>query len=157
MLPWALESSPVLTTRLLPQAGCLKKGMHCVIKGKPCKIIEYTTSKTGKHGHAKAKIVAVDIFTDVKLEEICPTSHNMYAPNVTRTDYTLIDIQGDFLTCQDKEGEMREDLTIPLKDEVRKMLFVKWEKSQKTGTDVLLQVTKAIGEEHAMVVKDGTT
>jgi hypothetical protein len=29
-------------------------------------VVDYSTSKTGKHGHAKAKIVAIDIFTGRK-------------------------------------------------------------------------------------------
>lgn len=62
------------------QAGTIRKGQHVVIKGFPCKVIEITTSKTGKHGHAKANIVAVDIFTGKKYEDICPTSHNLVNP-----------------------------------------------------------------------------
>ena len=37
-----------------------------MLKGFPCKVIEYITSKTGKHGHAKAKITGLDIFTGKK-------------------------------------------------------------------------------------------
>ena len=44
-------------------AGSLKKGDFIMIKGHPCKILEVTTSKTGKHGHAKANITATDIIT----------------------------------------------------------------------------------------------
>ena len=35
------------------QAGSLKKGDYAMIKGQPCRVVEITTSKTGKHGHAK--------------------------------------------------------------------------------------------------------
>jgi hypothetical protein len=35
------------------RAGEVKKGMIVLLKGFPCKVIEVTTSKTGKHGHAK--------------------------------------------------------------------------------------------------------
>ena len=51
------------------QAGEIRKGSHLMIKGRPCKCIEVSTSKTGKHGHAKAHIVAIDIFTGKKYEE----------------------------------------------------------------------------------------
>ena len=62
------------------RAGEVKKGMMVMLKGFPCKVIEVTTSKTGKHGHAKANITGTDIFTGKKYEDVCPTSHNMDVP-----------------------------------------------------------------------------
>merc|ERR1712178_307253 len=72
------------------QAGELRKGSHVMIKGHPCKVAEISTSKTGKHGHAKAHIVALDIFTSKKLEDLCPTSHNVDVPFVKRTEYQVL-------------------------------------------------------------------
>lgn len=45
------------------QCSALRKNGHVVIKGRPCKIVDMSTSKTGKHGHAKVNLVAIDIFT----------------------------------------------------------------------------------------------
>ena len=36
-----------------------------------------STSKTGKHGHAKCNFTALDIFTGKKLEDMCPSTHNV--------------------------------------------------------------------------------
>merc|ERR1712154_750327 len=77
------------------QAGEIKKGSHLMIKGRPCKCVEVSTSKTGKHGHAKAHIVAIDIFNEKKYEDLCPCSHNLDVPFVTRTEFQIVNIEKD--------------------------------------------------------------
>ncbi|KAJ7516113.1 hypothetical protein O6H91_22G043300 [Diphasiastrum complanatum] len=79
------------------QAGTIRKNAYIVIKQRPCKVVEVSTSKTGKHGHAKCHFVGIDIFTGKKLEDIVPSSHNCDVPEVIRTDYQLIDISEDGL------------------------------------------------------------
>lgn len=71
------------------QCSALRKGEHVMIKGRPCKIVEMSTSKTGKHGHAKVHMVALDIFTGKKLEDICPSTHNMEVPIVKKREYMV--------------------------------------------------------------------
>ncbi|KAJ3204278.1 Eukaryotic translation initiation factor 5A [Entophlyctis luteolus] len=68
------------------QCSALRKNGHVVIKGRPCKIVD-STSKTGKHGHAKVNLTAIDIFTGKKLEDVSPSTHNMEVPFVTRTEF----------------------------------------------------------------------
>merc|ERR1712034_301711 len=95
------------------QCSALRKGGFVMIKNRPCKIVEMSTSKTGKHGHAKVHMVALDIFTGKKLEDICPSTHNMEVPNVKRKDYQLIGMEDDFLSMMDDSGDTREDLKCP--------------------------------------------
>lgn len=72
------------------QCSALRKNGFVCIKNRPCKIVDMSTSKTGKHGHAKVHLVAIDLFTGKKLEELCPSTHNMDVPNVTRREYQLV-------------------------------------------------------------------
>ncbi|CAI0427501.1 unnamed protein product, partial [Linum tenue] len=83
------------------QAGTIRKNGYIVIKNRPCKVVEVSTSKTGKHGHAKCHFVAIDIFNGKKLEDIVPSSHNCDVPHVNRTDYQLIDISEDGFVSSD--------------------------------------------------------
>merc|ERR1711988_706362 len=97
------------------QAGELRKGSHVMIKGHPCKVAEISTSKTGKHGHAKAHIVALDIFTGKKYEDLCPTSHNLEIPFVKRTEYQLLNAEADTgeVSLLLESGETKDDLNLP--------------------------------------------
>ncbi len=113
------------------------------MKGFPCKVIEVTTSKTGKHGHAKANITGLDIFTGQKKQDISPTSHNMVAPFVSVLKFTLMDISEDgFATLMDESGETREDLSVPV-GEVGDQLRADF----NDGKEIIATVTKAMDSE----------
>merc|ERR1719410_2751340 len=107
------------------QCSALRKNGFVMIKDRPCKIVEMSTSKTGKHGHAKVHMVALDIFTGKKMEDICPSTHNMNVPNVSRKDYQFVDIEGEFVSMMDDAGDTRDDLKCPedsVGDEIKKAI-----------------------------------
>jgi translation initiation factor 5A len=80
----------------------------------PCKVTAVSTSKTGKHGHAKCNFTAIDIFTGKKYEDIIPSTHTAHVPFVVRKEYALVDISADgFTSLMDEEGNVREDVTLP--------------------------------------------
>lgn len=95
------------------QCSALRKNGYVLLKGRPCKIVEMSTSKTGKHGHAKVHLTGIDLFTGTKHEDLCPSTHNMDVPNVARKDYQLNDIDDGFMSLMSDCGETREDLKIP--------------------------------------------
>ncbi|KAL2120510.1 hypothetical protein VTJ04DRAFT_4537 [Mycothermus thermophilus] len=132
------------------QCSALRKNGFVVIKGRPCKIVDMSTSKTGKHGHAKVHLVALDIFTGKKLEDLCPSTHNMNVPVVKRNEYTLIDISDDgFLSLMTADGDTKDDVKVPegdLGDRIRKL----WDEEK----ELLITVQTAMGEEAAVDVKE---
>ena len=71
-----MPSSPVLVCHPAQASAC-RKGSHLMIKGHACKIVDMSTSKTGKHGHAKCKFTAVDIFDGSKHEMLESSTHNV--------------------------------------------------------------------------------
>jgi len=136
------------------QAGSIRKGGHICIKGRPCKVVDVTTSKTGKHGHAKCHFVAIDIFTGKKMEELCSSSHNMDVPNVTRTEYTLIDVNDEgFVSLMSEDGDTREDLSLPKHDD---SLAKQIKDDFDAGKELLVTIMGAMNEEHVHAVKEAS-
>jgi len=132
------------------QCSALRKNGHVVIKNRPCKIVEMSTSKTGKHGHAKVHLVGIDIFTQKKYEDICPSTHNMEVPNVSRKDYQVTDIADDgFITLMNDSGEQKEDLKLPDGD-LGKEIKTKFE----NGDEIMVTVITAMGEEAVIALKN---
>jgi translation initiation factor 5A len=134
------------------QCSALRKNGYVVIKGRPCKIVDMSTSKTGKHGHAKVHLVAIDIFTGKKLEDLSPSTHNMDVPNVSRKEFQLLDVTDDgFLSLMDEAGNTKDDVKKPdgeIGDRIEK-LFI------EEGKDVNVTVMSAMGEEVAVEAKEG--
>merc|ERR1712137_128826 len=96
------------------EAGQIRKGGLIMIKGRPCKVSDATSSKTGKHGHAKCHFVAIDIFTGKKMEDLVPASHTTYVPVVKKTEYQCMDVDEDgFVSAMAADGNTREDLKLP--------------------------------------------
>eukprot|EP01083_Nonionella_stella_P079572 218430_1 len=112
---YAIESADAGASATIPmEAGQIKKGGYMMIKGKPCKVLAISVSKTGKHGHAKCNFNAVDIFTGKKLEDMVPSSHGTTVPVVNRADWEIIDIgeEGE-VTLMDEAGNQKTDINLP--------------------------------------------
>ena len=133
------------------QAGSIRKGGYIMVKDRPCKVVDISTSKTGKHGHAKCHFVAIDIFTNKKMEELCPSSHNISVPNVTRKEYQVIDIQEDhYISLLDENGEPKDDLQLP--DDIELSENIK-NKFNEGIDDVLITTIYAMGNEKVISLK----
>ncbi|KAG2076477.1 initiation factor 5a [Suillus decipiens] len=130
------------------QCSALRKNGHVVIKGRPCKIVEMSTSKTGKHGHAKVHLVGVDIFTDKKMEDISPSTHNMDVPNVTRTEYQLLGVDDGFLNLMNTDGGTKDDVKLP-DNKLGEEILAGFE----VADTVMVTVTAAMGEEQVTSFK----
>jgi translation initiation factor 5A len=153
---YSFESTDAGASHTYPsEAGQVKKGGFIMIKGHPCKVVSVSTSKTGKHGHAKCNFVALDIFTNKKYEDIVPSTHNCSVPFVSRAEYTLLDITDeDYVSLMDDNGDTREDIKLPLipegfAEEIRADF--------DAGKQLQLSVLKACGMEQIVAKKEDTT
>ena len=111
-----------------------------MIKGAPCKITEVTISKTGKHGHAKAVFVGIDIFTGKKYETLAPTSHLVDVPKVSKGEYDVMAVEDGVVTLMDAEGETHE-MEVDVDDPVIKDMA----RDVNDNKDVLATTIAAMG------------
>lgn len=126
-----------------------------VTADRPCKIVEMSSSKTGKHGHAKVHIVAIDIFTGKKLEELCPSSHNVNVPYVSRRDYQLLDITEEgFLSLLGDANATKDDLKLPPDEKLAADLKAAF--GSGNDKEILVSVVKSMGEEMVVAFKEGS-
>ncbi|RDB23847.1 Eukaryotic translation initiation factor 5A [Hypsizygus marmoreus] len=138
-----IESASAGASLTFPmQCSALRKSGHVVIKGRPCKIVDMSTSKTGKHGHAKVHLVAID-------EDICPSTHNMDVPNVRRFEYQLVNIDDGFLNLMTNDGTPKDDVKVPEGD-----LGKEIQAGFDDGKDLLVTIISAMGEEQAISQKE---
>merc|ERR1712159_604600 len=132
------------------QCSALRKNGFVMIKERPCKIVEMSTSKTGKHGHAKVHLVALDIFTGAKKEDICPSTHNMQQPVVFRDDFQLADIDDEgYVSLMREDGTTKDDLKLPEND-VGELI----RKDYAADKQLLITVVRAMGDEQIMGSKE---
>ena len=147
-----IETTDAGASATIPmEAGQIKKGGFMMIKGKPCKVLNISVSKTGKHGHAKCNFTATDIFTGKKLEDMIPSTHGTTVPIVKREDWEVIDIDGDELTLMDEGGNQKTDLNLPTyPEDMADGIRDAWNGGENS---VIVTVQSAVGIEQIVAYK----
>jgi translation initiation factor 5A len=101
-----------MTTKVV-SAGTLKEGSYVVIDGVACRVNDVSTSKTGKHGHAKTRLVAIGILDEKKRELVMPSHDNVEVPIIDKRSAQVLSIVNDKATCMDAESFETIELMIP--------------------------------------------
>ncbi|MCE2508221.1 MAG: translation initiation factor IF-5A [Nitrosopumilaceae archaeon] len=98
--------------------GSLKTGSYILLPvsdqptGEPCRISEYDTSKPGKHGAAKARIVGVGVFDSQKRPHVGPVSMQVHVPLIDKRTGQVISIIGQTIQLMDSETFETIDVTL---------------------------------------------
>ncbi len=104
--------------------GSLKIGSYILLphtdqpSGEPCRIVEYDTSKPGKHGSAKARIVGQGIFDGQKRPHVGPVSMQIHIPMINKKLGQIISMNGDVVQIMDSESFETIDVSL-VDDEVK--------------------------------------
>ncbi len=105
----------------LTHAGGIKVGSYILIDGVACKAIDVSRSKPGKHGAAKARIIAVGVLDGKKRDVVLPASDSVEVPIIQKKTANVLFISGDMANVMDSETYETFDLKIPkeFKDQIK--------------------------------------
>ena len=98
----------------MTEVGKLKEGRFIVVDGEPCRIVGFTTSAPGKHGHAKAKVDVVGLFDNQKRTIVKPTSAKIEVPIIERGNAQVLAITANNAQLMDLTTYETFELPIPM-------------------------------------------
>ncbi len=104
------------------ELGSLRPGSFIVIDGEPCRIVEMSKAKTGKHGSAKAHVIAIGIFSGTKKTLVAPVDQRVEVPIIDKRTAQVIAITGDTLQLMDLETYETFEVDIPKEEGIRAKL-----------------------------------
>ena len=126
--------------------SALRTKGYVFIRNRPCKIVELSTSRPGKHGHAKVHVVGIDMFTGKKMDDISPATHMARVPEVIKRDYDVAGLNSESVFIRNDDFESR-DLPLPDGDlglRIRKLVS---EAEEEDEMDVAVTVHATCGQE----------
>lgn len=93
-----------------------------MVDGEPCKIVEYEKSKPGKHGAAKARIVAISVTTGTKKNVISPVDARIEVPMIEKKTAQVLAFMGKNVQLMDMESYETFETPIPEEEEIKSKL-----------------------------------
>lgn len=95
-----------------------------IIDNEPCRIVDITKSKPGKHGSAKARIVAIGIFDGQKRQFVKPVDSNAEIPIIDKRPGQVFAINPNSIQIMDLETYEYVDAPIPEEEDLKDKLAV---------------------------------
>ena len=93
--------------------GTLKVGSYIIIQDAPCRILAYTKSKPGKHGSAKARIVALGVFDESKRTLVKPVNAQVEVPLIDKRSGQVIALLPTGVQIMDLESYETFEAPLP--------------------------------------------
>ncbi|MBD3262821.1 translation initiation factor IF-5A [Candidatus Woesearchaeota archaeon] len=93
--------------------GSLKKGSYMMMDGRACQIVSMERSAPGKHGHAKYRIMGVDLLTGTKKQAVYTGHDKVKVPIIEKKSAQVLSVSGNKVQIMDMESYETFELDIP--------------------------------------------
>ena len=104
------------------EVGGLKVGSYVIVDDEPCRIVDYSKSKPGKHGSAKARVVAIGVFDGTKRSFVKPVSTQVKVPIIEKREGQAIALLPKGVQVMDLETYQIFETPLPEEEETRSKL-----------------------------------
>jgi len=104
------------------ELGALKVGSFVMIEDEPCRIVDYAKSKPGKHGSAKARVVAIGVFDGVKRSFVKPVDAQVEVPIIEKRSGQVIALLPTAVQVMDLETYEILETPMPEEEEIKSRL-----------------------------------
>jgi translation initiation factor 5A len=95
------------------EAGKVRNGTYVMIDGEPCEVRSVSKSSPGKHGSAKAKIKAKEIFGGKNKHVTKPVDSMMMSPDVEKKIGQIVSKEGSIAQVMDMDTYETEEMELP--------------------------------------------
>ena len=102
--------------------GELRVGGYMIIDGQPCRIMDIAKSKPGKHGSAKARIVAIGVFDNQKRQFVKPVDCGAEVPIINKRPGQVFAVNPNGVQIMDLETYEYLDAPFPEEPELKAKL-----------------------------------
>jgi translation initiation factor 5A len=102
--------------------GSLRVGGYMIVDNEPCRIVDITKSKPGKHGSAKARIVAIGVFDGVKKSIVKPVDSNAEVPIIDKRAGQVFAVNPTGIQIMDMETYEYLDAPYPEEEDLKAKL-----------------------------------
>jgi translation initiation factor 5A len=96
----------------------LKSGQYIMVDEEPCVIKSTERSKSGKHGHAKVRVVCVGVFDNNKRSLTIPSGHMVEVPEINKGTAQVNFIEDAIINIMDLESYQSMDVRWPTDEEL---------------------------------------
>lgn len=96
----------------------LKEGSYVVIDGEPCRVVEVSKAKTGKHGSAKVNVVAISIFSGAKKTLMAPSGTPVEVPVIEKRVGQVLSVRQSIVQVMDLESFETFEMEMPQEQEL---------------------------------------
>jgi translation initiation factor 5A len=102
--------------------GSVKIGQYIIVEGEPCKVVEFEKSKPGKHGAAKARIVAISVTTGTKKNVISPVDARIDVPMIEKKTAQVLAFVGSNVQLMDMQSYETFETPMPEEEDIKSKL-----------------------------------